>query len=197
MKIRNSHHRHCLLFFILFSASQVHSTKTKQELIDIYKDSMDLTLCSSLFKLTRFFYESPLNILRTATEAGDDLSPLVTEDTLNDPNLICSGSGYFFTNKRKKQTSEIIVKIKHHFEWEDETESQLFSDKFQSFIECPDGQEICAKLLRMLTGNDLDLDIGHFHICDHSCINPEGAAQFVLLKYASSDLSKSQITLLL
>ena len=184
------HHYFLFFFLIIIIQSSYNTTKSKKDMINIIKDNMDLTLCKSIFQLTRFFYESSRNIFRSSAELSESLTAKVSDDFFNDQNIICYGEGKFFTNHLKQNTNKILVKIKHHFEWMNEQESNSFSEKYESNIECPNNSSICSELRSMLSGNDLDLDIGRFNIGKEIQVHPDGSFKFILLKY--NDLSSSQ-----
>ena len=174
------------------------STKSFKEKMKSFQDTMDMTLCNSIYQLTRFFYESNKNIFRNNFEISEILTPIATEEIFSNPNKICSGSGSFFTNRLKKEKRNMNYNVNHHFEWLSEEESNSFSEKYLVKIECPQSKFICLFLLDMLKGNDLDLDIGHYNIGNQVRNNQNGASiEIVLLKYITGSLLKQEEFLLI
>lgn len=180
---------HFSILFLFISVSKTTSgfgEKTKSQKIQILEQSMDLRICNGIFTLIRFFYESNRNIFRTSSELSLLLTPVINNDLLNDSNSICYGQGFFFTNKLKQDRKTIGVRAVHNFQWKTELEVVKFSEKYSIKIECPGNKSTCRGIMDMLKGNDLDLDIGRFHVGGEHTQTADGSVFLFIFKYNDS-----------
>ena len=181
-----------ILSIVLFKASDSMKSSKNNLQEEFFKpvklktmsSTMDMSLCNSIFKLLRFFYESPRNILRNVTEMRDELAPTFKQTSLEDLSLICQGWGHLFTNSKKAETHDMFLTVHRCSDWSDMKKDGEFVDKLSVELDMVGNNAIASFYLNMLDDSDLILDVGKFGVASH--ITQKNAdLKFVMKEYGT------------
>ena len=154
--------------------------------LNTMSSTMDMSLCNSIFKLLRFFYESPRNIIRNVQEMKDDLAPTFKQSSLEDLSLICQGWGHIFTNSKKADTHDMFLTVHRCTDWSDMKKGGEFVDKLSVELDMVGNNAIATFYLNMLDDSDIILDVGKFGVAS-KITQKNSDLKFVLKEYGKQN----------